>query len=304
MAILATIRVLNDLLPAGRVAGVLVQLYEADGTYVTEGTTDIQGEADFLLPEEPYDVYLYKPGISVLPRQPQRIVVDHTALSNIFGITVHVTTLPETTNPNLCRVTGSLIGPGGSPTRDVKLAIMPTPQVLVVGGQAVSPQSQLFQQPDTRFKFDFTLLRKVDYDAYFVLQSGVQMTEPGRLYLKVPDAPAVDINNLLFPLPVAAEFSEDTLALPVSAIPDTSVALEVTYSDGSIRTQPPTWGGVILSVSDPDVLDVELVVDKLSIKAKQAGVATITAERVLGPGALWLPTVPDFTTGSVVVTVS
>lgn len=303
MAILATIRVLNDLLPAGRVTDVLVHIYEANGARAAQGVTDSQGEAAFLLPEAPYDVYLYKLGIAVLPRQPQRIVVD-AALSNIFGIAVHVALLPESTNPNLCRVTGSLIGPDGSPTRDVKLGLAPTPQVLVIGGQAVSPQSQLFQQPDTRFCFDFTLLRQVDYDAYFVLQSGVQMAEPGKLSLKVPDAPAIDINNLLFPLPVDAAFSEDILALPVSASAYNEVGIVVTYSDGSVRQIAPTWGSVALLVSDPLVLDAEIVMDKLSLKAKQAGVATITAVRVLGAAAQWLPTLPGFTTGSLVVTVS
>lgn len=302
MATPVTIRIQNDDPSPSRVVGVVVQIYTTLGVLVTSGLTDVNGEAFFLVPDADYDVLLYKQGLTILPKQPQRFTVDED-LSNVFLITGHESTLPESTNPLRCRITGYLIGSNGLPTKDQTLLFLPKKEIIVLDTNVVSPGFIARAQADGAGYFDFELLRGLEYEAYFNYKDSLLGQVPPSLCVITPDQPALALYKLLFPLPVNCAFSAGTKSLSLGADPDSSLLGTVTYNDGSVRTRPSIWGTLKVTVSDPTIVEASLADGRLILKPLASGVATVSTERIVNTQALWRP-LPTYTTGSVVVTVA
>jgi len=305
MATLCAIKVQsNDPSPLW-VSGVVVQIYAANTTtLVTSGVTDVNGQAAFLLPDASYDVRFYKQGVSILPKQPQRIVVDFGSLvGNTFIATGHVTALPESIDPVLCRISGYVRGPDGSFLKGMKLAFLPASDLNVIGGNVVHPQLPMHISSDEDGYFDFTLLRGLQYAGYITQVDKLIDVQPLELDIRVPDLPALPLDALLFPLPVSAVFSVPTITLPVGGLPDSSVLLTVTYSDGSQRTTPPPWTGLKINNTDDTIVTPTILGNAINLLPLKAGVNTITLSRTITSKAVWNPA-PDFSSGSLVVTVA
>lgn len=288
------------------VEGVVVEFYDTDAVFQTSGTTDGDGTVVVTLPDETYDVLFYKQGVSILPRQPQQIVVDSLE-SNTFQVTAHVRSLPESIDPIRCKVSGYIKGVGGGAAIH-RLIFEPVKTLMVMGSNVIAPASRIEFTSNNEGYFEFELLRDTKYCAYFLFPQDLFCTQPGKLNVITPDAPAVELEDFLFPVPINFEFSETTISLPVDPVPDESVEFTLSFSDGSTRetrnSLASPWAGVTLTNTDNTVVEACFLDGGiLSLKALTPGTATITTVRTI-PSTVLIDPLPDYTTNSIVVTVT
>lgn len=303
MATLATIRLLDDTGTPQRIEGVLVEAYNnTTALFVTSGTTGAEGEVVFDVPNATYDLYFYKQGVSILPRQPQQVVVDSALPSNLFEVSAHVRTLPETSDPLLCRVTGFVRGLGGQVSRDMELAIEARSELIVLSPNVVAPCAVQLIRPNSEGEFDFTLFRGVTYLVNIRTWHSFLGQAPIVFTVQVPDLPAAEFHSLLFPIQTGVVLSQATLDLAVDGDWDETTEVTITWNDGSTRTSVP-WSSLTLSASVEDIVEMGVRGDKLAIKPIAAGSTVLTLERNLKSKVVYDP-IDTFTSDSITVTVT
>ena len=300
-----TLCIRNDLPSPTWVEGILVEFYDLAGIFQTSGTTDPDGEVAVTLPIASYDVFMFKEGVTILPKQPQRIEVLAPPEENVFLVSCHVRELPESLDPVKCRVTGKVIGTGGGLSRD-RLIFTPVKYLIVVSENVLLPESRVEFSPDELGNFDFELLRGQKYNCYFLhLESLFGGTETCVKAI-VPSTGGVQLDRLLFPLPVNLSFSENSISIPLADGKNEDVEYTVGYSDGSDSEDRP--GGVLwasTTVDNPDelVVSAELLGGKLILIPLSVGTATITTVRVLKEDVFW-DSPPVYVSESLEVTVT
>lgn len=297
-----TIRIENDAVVPQRIAGVVVEVYSLLAVFQTSGTTDVNGEVVFSLPVAQYDLVFFKTGVSILPRQPQRIdVLVDPPNTNTFLLSAHERTLQESIDPLKCRVTGRVVAPNGAPTVG-RLIFVPCYEVIVADGGVMIPAQRLEFGSNAAGEFDFELYRGVKYEAYFLYVDVIFEEIPPKLIVWVPDAPAIELSKLLFPVPVGVTFTAPTISLAAGGDRDETITYDVAFEDGSDRTSV-LWAYVKLTNTDESVVDASIADGVLTLIPKAAGTATISTERVVSDRILFNP-LAAFATGSVVVTVT
>lgn len=286
--------VLDDDLGTTALAGVTVYFYSTIGVLQTSAVTGGNGIATVTLPSAAYDIYVFKIGYSTI--QPQRIVVD-PILENSFQVNGHLKKLPEPQDPTLCRVSGNVITFTGNPAKSFELTFTQDPKNIIVG------KRQVFNRPimvksDNKGYFEFDLLRKVKYKADVQNYFGND-----EIIIKTPDRPAVYVSDLLFPLPVSIGLSTATLALSVHDAVNTSVTYTVQYSDGNTDLTMHEWYNLVVTSSNPSVIEVGGSLGHLAISPIGVGTATISFTRRIPDEYLWLDTAA-FVSDTLVVTVT
>lgn len=309
---LATITLKSDDLSPVFIGSLIVRVFNTGGVFVTSGSTNSSGVVVFDLPDADYDLTFFKMGVAPTSGQPQRITVsvsDPDVPPNTYVVIAHITTRPESSDPLLCRISGTIRGIDGSNAPAVHLAIGMDPEVAVLSGVIISPADTVAVYSDDTGYFEFDLLRGMKYRIYFPQLFQLFNVEPAMVLSLPPNLPAIDLKDLLFPVPVTANFEELTLALSVGGIPDDSIGCTITYSDGSvnsdgIRPVPPYFTGVT-AVSDQElIVDAVFSVDKLIITPKSAGTANITITRQVSTTLIAYDPLPSFTSQTLVVTVT
>jgi hypothetical protein len=299
-----TIRVLTDDPVPVLIEDVVIEFY--DGTtaiFQTSGVTSSAGEVIVTLPDGSYDVLLYKVGITVLPKQPQRIVVD-TLLTNVFEVSAHPRIRPESIDPRRTTVSGSVIGVDGKQAKH-RLVFEPVKTVTVLSHMVIAPYSRREVASNEAGYFEFELLRNTKYSAYFVFPEDLFGQQPGKLDVVVPNGPGVALDVLLFPVPVNLTFSVPTISLVSGGPWDETTDVVLTYSDGSIResTSSP-WAYVAVTNTDASVVEASIAdAKKLILRPLTPGTATITTVRTISDRAFFDPA-PVYVTQSVIVTVT
>lgn len=290
----------NDPSPVD-IEGVVVEFYNTSAVFQTSGVTDSDGEVEVTLPDDTYDLLFFKTGINILPRQPQRIVVD-SLLINTFEVTAHVRATPESIDPLRCTVSGSIIGVGGGQAVH-RVIFEPLRLLTVLSSKIIAPYHRIEFTSDDNGYFQFELLRNTKYNAYFLWPQDLFRQQPGRLDVITPDAPAVALDSLLFPLPLTFTFSVPSITLIAGAPLDNSIAVTATFTDGSVRTSLSTpWAGVTLINSDNKIVKEGLKDGVISLQPLSPGTCTITTVREIPSSVLFSP-IPVYTSGSVLVTV-
>ncbi len=297
-----TVQLQNDANIPARIQGALVEFYDTMGGFITSGSSDVNGEVTVTLPAGDYDVLFFKIGMSVLPKQPQRINVLTQVPPNVFLVTAHQRLLPEGTDSTTCRVSGYVINSFGKPQKGVKFTIGACYELVVDNDRLLDPDHMVTVVTDEAGYVEFDLLRGEKYEVFVLYKETWSGMPPGRLIIETPDQPSVRLHHLLFPLPVSVDFSQPTVSVPIDTRDDTTT-LSVSYSDGNIRQLPLAWGTYQLIRSDDTIFDYEVAGDTLIIIGKAAGTATLTAERILPAVNLWNPA-PAFATDTLTVTVA
>lgn len=313
MATAVQVRIQDDSPLPQAIAGVVVQVFTTLGIFLTSGTTDGSGSVSFLLLDGTYNLLFYKQGVSILPKQPQQIIVSSLAASNNFLAIGHISTLPESTDPARCRISGTLIGADGLPAQDLRISFRPCSDISVVGGSLVSVQSQFEVSPTERGYFQFDLIRGQVYHAYM---TGIDKLprlgiEPAKFLVIGPSLPAMALVDLLFPLPVLVEFSQNTISIPLAGGPDGSSTLgTIHYADGSSsgmaqnsRTRQPPFATLNYEYSDPTLFSIILANGSTQITPNRTGTGTVILTRTLPKSIFW-PTPPPFTSETLTVTIT
>ncbi len=295
-----TLTVMDDEIVPAPVEDVVVEFYTAGAVFVTSETTDEDGLVTVTLPEDDYDVLFYRPGISILPKQPQRIEVQAT--DNDFTVTCHRRTLPETIDPRRTRVTGHFLGVDGGLAKE-RIVFTTKKDLLVYVTGVITLDGRFEVASNEEGYFDFELLRNTEYDVRFIHLDTLLGQAAGKLCVKVPDGPAIELEKLLFPLPQSLSFSESAITLVAGAGPDESVQREVLFSDGSSRIGGVPWASITLTNTDNTVVEAAFRDGVLCLTPLSPGVATISSTRAISSYAFW-EEVPAYVTDTIVVTVT
>ncbi len=308
---ITTITLKSDDISPVLISGVGVRVFTTLGAFVTSGSTNGSGQVVFDLPDADYDLYFFKMGVSPNAGQPQRITVSASDLHippNSFTVISHITAMPESVDPTLCTISGSIRGSDGSFTGDVKLALGMRPHVGVISGVIIAPVDIVDILPDANGYYEFTLLRKQKYHVYFPQLVKLLEQDPPELHCIVPDLPALDLTDFLFPVPISGTFAQTTLSMHVGD-PTAIVNATITYSDGSvnqdgIRPSPPFFTGVGVTSDNDAAASVSMIADQVFVVANGVGTAHITITRTVNTDMMVYDPVPSFTTQTLVVTVS
>lgn len=144
------------------VEGIIVRVFDASSVFLTEGTTDANGEAAFILDES--TTYILRIGSTIFtpysvqsPRQIVTELVDAT-----YTVEVELYQRPVATDPNLCRVSGFIKDGLGRAQRRCRVVVGPTAEIRAVG-EAVVISKAHFMWTDDNGYLEIDCLRGEEY---------------------------------------------------------------------------------------------------------------------------------------------
>jgi hypothetical protein len=263
--------VVRDTSPARNpISGVLVRVYDIDGkTIHTQAMTDYTGHAGFLLPADlTFQLRFFKERVGFT--NPQYILVSPAPALNIFDVACDVLTPPISTNGRLCVANGYFKRVDGSPAAWVDMHFIPQFGPVVLDGDLVVPE-QLMIRTNAAGYAEIPLIR---YGKYNVTMQGF---ENYQRCIAIPDAPNVNLADLLFPVVDRVLFNPTTPVV-MSVGEERSLSTFVFASDGNLL--PNGYAeDTIWTSSDQGIVTLHFHASTLILRAFNPGVAEIRAVR-------------------------
>lgn len=194
------------------VDNVVVRIYDSTGTlFITAGTTGVPlpGKVQVTLPGGgpipiTYQLRFYVNGGQIPSPQYINVYSPPTLApvtgTNNFLITAHMFSLPDATNPRLCRASGYIWGPDGRPHRGIDIAFIPCFDPLVVDGIGVLGERR-------NIKTDKDGYVQIDLWRDGMYEATVESQENVTRIVSVPDMPSINIMHLLFPIVVKVTYA-------------------------------------------------------------------------------------------------
>lgn len=255
------------------VAGVTVKVLSADGTLVyAQSTTDLLGHAGFLLPSGvPLQARFYK--FQVGFTNPQLFTVLPSPLppgqTNVFDTEATLLTPPMPTDPRLCAAFGFFRDPTGAPQAGVDIHFIAKFNPVWLDGSAVLKERVIVRTDESGYA-QVNLIRNGQYDVT------VQGEEDITRLISVPDAPNVNLPDLLFPIVSRIVLTPPGLYMvPVGG--ELLLGFEVFSSDGvSLGIGQ---GDIRCSTSDGSILNYSISTDGLKLLGVGPGTAQINIVR-------------------------
>lgn len=253
---------------ANPIAGVVLRVYSVDGkTFYTEVITDEEGHGGFLLDDSvEYTLRLYKFQVSFV--NPQRFAV--TPEENTFDVQGVIVTPPVAVDPRLCRASGFFRRGTGAVAKNVDIHFIPKFKPLLLDGAAVLTERDI-TRTDANGYAQIDLIRLGQYDV--TIQGMEDMTRT----ISVPDAPSVNLPDLLFPV-VSQIVLSPVGPYIVTIGTDLTITPTITTSDGAVLTGTGA-GAVVWGTGDPTVAAVLDNGATLALRALGLGSTSLTAER-------------------------
>jgi hypothetical protein len=288
-----TLVVKDGAIPFGQpVEGVIIRFYNESGdTFVTEGTTDENGELTLDLEDlTTYWVRFFKVEWKFSTKL--RIGVDSGASSNIFDVVgTYLVEHPPSSVPELCRASGYVVGAHGAPVSAAYMIFEATELPDVISGRAMVG-SKVQVRSDKWGRIEVELVRGGAYD---VTVSG---HEDIPLRIVVPDLEACNITDLVFPYVAQFAFDEG-ISLAMNVGDEMEIHPRVLLSSGlptpfarDNKERVRFSNYIEIRESVPGVVDIVLVDDKTDtymLRAKQPGTTTIAGTLKEDVEALRLP---------------
>jgi hypothetical protein len=219
--------------------------------------------------------------------------------SNIFDVLLTQEGLEVAANPNLCRCSGFFVDMTGKALPDVSVhitdACLPQMEQLASGNyqtKAIVPSRRVFATDSAGF-LSVDLYRGQTYGVY------MEGWENVFRWFTVPDAPAANFIDILFPYVSLVQYYESgNLVLPIDSPSvavtigvDKEIEFEVVLKNGNIANSDE----VTFSVDDDSILEASVSYrdSKLTLKGVSAGVATVSVERVASNDGVTITPVPE-----------
>ena len=268
MSTIVNLQVLSDDQYSTPVENIVVAIYDLSSTFISQSTTNSSGLVSFTLTNPQYRVYLYKVGFSII--QPWLLNVDLTKISITYSLIGHVRTLPETLNPDLVRVSGSMVDFSGKPRKNLTLQFYREPQVNI-GDLIVEDVPVTFTSNEAGY-FEFDLYRNMKFcDAY--------LTERPLFDIETPDRASIELSHLIFPIPVNLAISPTTINVPLSG-GAVNVSYTATFSDYSTdREFTSHWAQIKVDVDTSDHISLGIAKNYLTITPLSTGTTTMSFHR-------------------------
>lgn len=291
MSTIVNIQILDDTVYNNPVSGVVIAVYNLSSVFISQATTNSSGIVSFSLTDPQYRVYIYKIGFSIA--QPWLLNIDLTKISITYSLTGHVRTLPETLDPDLVRVSGSIVDFSGKPRKNLTLQFYREPQVNI-GDLIVENVPVTFTSNEAGY-FEFDLYRKMRFcDAY--------LTERPLYDIETPDRASIELSHLIFPIPVNLAISPTTINIPLSG-GSMDIPYVATFSDYSTdREFTSHWAQIKIDVDNSEHLSVGIAKNYLTITPLTVGTTVMTFHRDFLCDFTWLKA-PEFVSPTLTINV-
>lgn len=302
-SLVATIAVKDDQGVPVAVDGVLVQVFNAADAFVGEGVTgagaDDPGEFTIPLlgsttPGVDYTVRLLKNGFQFLNGPLQQIFMFNPLVppaTNIFDFTaIDITAPPQTTNPEMCRLSGKLVDVSLRPIKGLELLFKPLISYPETDrrfraqsyGCPTVVQNLLLLKPvkvvsDSNGCIEVDLPRGGLYEVHVQgYEHPFDITE----FIKVPDAAGYSIIEVLLPYVASVTFGTDPINLTVGA--SVEVGITALLSSGVNAADLVDILSVLVFTTSPVGIAEVTVINNSTISVLGVGVgaATIGVERI------------------------
>lgn len=264
------IYVKDDTINHDPIEGVVVRVFDSTGTtFIMQGTTDSTGRAGFSLTAPlAYQARFFKEKVSIA--QPQNFVTVEAA--NVFTALGHVFTPPEAVHPRLCRCSGFFKRPDSSPAINHIIHVIAKFDPILFEGDAMLAEL-LQDKTDPRGFVQFDLVRFGQYEVT------VEGFEDRVRIITIPDAPSVNLPDLLFPVVESITFDiPGPWGVSVGPANEMEITPTVHTSDGRVlpgtATQDVRW-----RTADGGVAAVLANSDHLYIRGLSSGSTQLIAER-------------------------
>jgi hypothetical protein len=197
---------------------VIIRIYSEDGsTFVTEVETDETGEVTFDLPDlTTYWVRLFKPGYRFPVRA--QIQVNSGLPNNAFDIeAINLTELASSPYSGLCRISGTVVDPAGTPASGVSMRFEMTQEgnPRVYHDRPIIPQTVFVRSLDDGY-VEFDLIQGGLYEVTYEGIVGYDYSGFTR-EVRVPETQAMGLADLVWPYILSATFSPDALSMTPGA---------------------------------------------------------------------------------------
>jgi hypothetical protein len=223
------IRVLNDT-DGQPIAGVVVRVFDETGTsFVSSAITDVAGIADFTLTDGTiYSMRFFMERVSF--RQPQLCAVEYAPAVNEFTVNAHVYEPPEAIHPRMCCCSGFFKGPDNEPIFHSAIHFIPKFDPILFEGSAVLKERVIRYTDESGFA-------RVDLVRFGQYEVTIEGLEDQQRVITIPDAPRVNLPDLLFAVVDRIEFDPPgPWIIGVGAELEITITPTVHTSDG--RTLP------------------------------------------------------------------
>ncbi len=264
----------TDTSPAANpIQGVVLRVYSADGKlFYTETITDAQGHGGFLLDDgvAAYQLRMYKFQVSFV--NPQIFVLSSTLVlgMNTFDVKGTIFVPPVASDARLCRASGFFRTGTGARAANVDIHIIAKFKPLLLEGSAVLTERAIIRTDDQGFA-QVDLIRCGQYDVT------IQGMEDMYRTISVPDAPSVNLPDLLFPVVQQIVFSPPG-PYTVNVGTDLNVFPTIITSDGDVLAGTGA-GAVVWGTDDPTVAAALDNGVGLILRAFKSGMTNLTARR-------------------------
>lgn len=259
------ILVVDTTLAANPLAGVTVKILTEDGTsVVAQPVTDVNGLVTQLLSTGIYQVRFFKFGVTFTTQ----LIEILPAVVNQFRVRGEVYTYPQSTDTRICIASGFFRTPSGGLARGVDVHFIAKFNPLLLEDSAIMPE-RVTQRTNNEGYMEVPLIRFGQYEAT------VEGMEDYQRVVCVPDAPAVNIGNLLFPVVDTITFDE---AGPYSAAVGDELTLTPHIFSSDLNELTNLVADVNWTTDDPS-LTVVANATTLTVKGTTAGTYQLIATR-------------------------
>lgn len=264
----------NDATPMQNpVSGVVVKITSQDGkiTY-SQGSTDAAGHAGFMLPSGlTYQARFYKFAVGFI--NPQLFTVLPSPLAagqtNTFSVVAQILTPPVPTDARLCTCYGYFRDITGAPQSNVEIHFIAKFDPVWLDGAGVLKERVIIRTDEKGYA-QVNLIRNGQYDCT------IQGEEDIVRHISVPDAPNVNLPDLIFPV-VSSLVLTPPGPYTVQAGQELAIGFVVMGSDG--ENLGVGYGDILITTSDNDILGYAYTRAGLTLIGIKAGTAQLNVVR-------------------------
>jgi len=264
-------------------AGVVGKVFSLDGlTVYTSGTSDTDGRIALLLEEGSYQVRFFRQHASF-----SALTFSVQPGPNTFDVTGDIFTAPTVNDPRLCVANGFFRAANGGKAPNIDVHFIAKFRPLLLDGDAVLTE-RVVCRTDANGYMQTNLIRNGQYDVLIEGLSDITRT------IYVPDAPNVNLPDLLFPVIHSVTFD---VPGPYSLLAGSSLFLTPTIRVSDGRILPGIgYDDVAWSSSDTRVVCLAISPNRIELRAQAPGTAIVTLTpfdksivRYPDPGVLGVP---------------
>lgn len=250
--------------PASPLAGVVVKVLTQDGKRVVcQVTTGEDGVAQLLLTDGTYQARFFKFGVSF-----QGAVLIDACEESSYVVRGTPYVYPSSTDNRICIASGIFRTPTGGIARSVDIQFIAKWNPILLEGSPIMPE-RVSVRTDANGYVEVPLIRFGQYDAT------IEGMEDYQRQVSVPDAAAVNIGDLLFPVVSVVSFEGEG---PYTSAVGTPLVLRahVFSSDGN---ELPTVSSDVIWTTNNARCAVVPGLNTLTVNADKPGTYQIQATR-------------------------